>query len=386
MRGRGGRSSALAMKGKKFSYDRLFRDLHKAYYDARRKKRNRDYQLHFESRLEQNLRELCDELYNRTYRARPSACFIISDPKYREVFAADFRDRIVHHLYFNYLHEMLERTFIVDSYSCIRRRGTSFGIWRLEEHIRKASLNYTEKCYVLKLDIRGYFMHIKREKLLEIVLRRIENMSSHRIFRHHPQTWGDMLDMDFLRWLSEEIIMLNPLENCVIHGKPSDWDKLPREKSLFHAPEGCGLPIGNLTSQLFSNVYLGELDDFMKRTLKCRHYGRYVDDFYVVSPDKVWLRSLIPQVRDFLKNELELDLQEGKTVICDVKNGVEYLGHFLKNGRRRVSHATWDRMKAKWKSWHEERDPVLLAARITSYRGMIFSFFSIKVGNIKKNN
>ena len=120
--------------------DQLLADLYTAYYDARRHKRNKPYQLRFEENLEANLDELCEELWTRTYKPRPSTCFIIREPKPREVFAADFRDRIVHHLYFNYTHEMYERTFIQDSYSCIKGRGTHYGIKRLESHIRKLPL------------------------------------------------------------------------------------------------------------------------------------------------------------------------------------------------------------------------------------------------------
>ena len=155
-------------------------DLMQAYLDARLHKRNRRYQLEFESNLDNNLDRLCDELYYRTYKPSPSDCFIITDPKKREVFAAAFRDRIVHHLYYNYVHQMFERTFINDSYSCIKGRGTHYGINRLEHHIRCESQNYTETCYVLKMDIRGYFMHIDRERLLNISLESLKRMSYHQ--------------------------------------------------------------------------------------------------------------------------------------------------------------------------------------------------------------
>ncbi|MBP3354007.1 MAG: RNA-directed DNA polymerase, partial [Bacteroidales bacterium] len=102
------------MKKYKLTKEQLLADLYQAYYAARKHKRNKPYQLRFEANLDNNLKELCDELYNRRYKARPSTCFIISDPKKREVFAADFRDRIVHHLYYNYTHEIYERTFICD--------------------------------------------------------------------------------------------------------------------------------------------------------------------------------------------------------------------------------------------------------------------------------
>lgn len=100
------------------------------------------------------------------------------------------------------------------------------------------------------------------------------------------KTWEEKLDLPLLKYLSEVIIMNDPLEGCIRKGRITDWDELPESKSLFHSPEGCGLPIGNLTSQLFSNIYMNRLDQYMKRVLKCSAYGRYVDDFYVVSQHK----------------------------------------------------------------------------------------------------
>ncbi len=105
----------------------------------------------FEADWENNLEVLCDEPYTRTYFPKPSTCFIITDPKKREVFAADFRDRIVHHLYYNYTHTLYERTFIADSYSCIKGRGTHYGIERLQKHIRKESQGYTVPCYAMSI-------------------------------------------------------------------------------------------------------------------------------------------------------------------------------------------------------------------------------------------
>jgi len=322
-------------------------DLHQAYYDARRHKRNKSYQQHFEANLEHNLSSLCFELWTRSYRPRPSTCFIISDPKRREVFAADFRDRIVHHLYYNYVHQLMERTFIQDSYSCIKGRGTHYGIRRLEQHIRQESQNYQEECYILKLDIRGYFMHIRREKLLSICLDTLHGMAQHRISRHRSEVWAERIDMDFVEYLTREIILLDPTLGCQMHGSARDWQDLPRDKSLFNSPEGCGLPIGNLTSQLFSNVYMNVFDQYMKRQLHCRHYGRYVDDAFVVSADKDWLHRVITQARDFLREELGLTLHEGKVRIDSARQGVEFLGAFLKPWRKLVSSTTMRRMKRK---------------------------------------
>ena len=180
---------------------------------------------------------------------------------------------------------MFERTFIQDSYSCIKNRGTHYGIKRLEMHIRQESRNYSVPCFVLKLDVRGYFMHIDRKKFLEIALDSLDRMSRRQVSKHARTKWREIVDMEFIRYLTETLVMLNPLTDCKIVGNRSDWDDLPADKSLFHSPQGCGLPIGNLTSQLFSNVYMNVFDQFMKRNLKCCHYGRYVDDSYIVSAD-----------------------------------------------------------------------------------------------------
>lgn len=358
------------------TYSQLAADVQQAYKDAKRHKSGKHYVIAFEKDLQSNLQVLTDELWQRTYKPRPGTCFIITDPKKREVFAADFRDRIVHHLYYNYTHELYERTFIADSYSCIPRRGTHYGINRLEQHIRSESRNYSRPCYVLKMDIRGYFMHIRRERLLEICLRSLRQMATHRILQAVHIVWQDRLDMDFLEYLTREIVLLDPTTNCRIVGQPSDWDDLPRDKSLFHSPKGSGLPIGNLTSQLFSNVYLNELDQYMKRTLGCRHYGRYVDDFYVVSGDKAFLRSVVPSVRAFLQDMLCLTLHDGKTQILSVQYGVTFLGMFLKPWRKTASRNCLQRMERKYAAllhqWHSGDIPVgRVASAVASFRGVL---------------
>lgn len=351
----------------KLTYLQLLVDLHTAYLAARRHKRLRPYQQNFEKDMEANLRDIADQLYNRRYQPGKSICFIIEDPKKREVFAASFRDRIVHHLYYNYTYELFERTFIADSYSCIKKRGTHYGIRRLEQNIRQESLNYTELCYILKMDISGYFMHIDRKILLDIVLHRLAKMRHHKVNNECKDKWDDVLDFDLINYLSEVIIMLNPTTNCIFRGKRTDWDTLPRNRSLFNSPDGCGLPIGNLTSQLFSNVYLGEFDDFMKRTLKVKRYGRYVDDFYAVSNDREYLVSLIPQIMCFLKERLHLDINKNKTQICNSNYGVVFLGAYLKPHRRYIVNHTLRRILAKIPQVCTTRNP----HQISSYLGIL---------------
>ena len=357
----------------------LLLDIYQAFYSARRRKSRRSYVRVWERNLRENMEHLCDELYNRAYKPMPSKCFIVNYPKKREIFAAQFRDRIVHHLYYNYTHELFERTFIADSYSCIKGRGTHYGISRIRDFCRKESHNWQRQCYVLHLDIRGYFMHIDRRRLLTIATDTLRRMSTHCATRPvccssvaaSPRyaTWGDRLDMGFVLWLTEQIVMLNPKENCILCGSPADWDGLDPSKSMLHLPDGIGLPIGNLTSQLFSNIYLNVLDQYMKRILKCRYYGRYVDDAAVVSADRKWLLSLVPKVSKLMHDELGLELHRGKLAISEVHRGVEFLGVYIRHYRTYISRHAVRRMKQKIATTGQDKPWELIRA-VNSYLGI----------------
>ena len=350
--------------------ERLLLDLYIAFEDAARHKRKMAYVQKFERHLKHNLDTLCDDLLSRRYQPRPSHCFIIDYPKKREVFAAMFRDRIVHHLYFNYTHEIFDRTFIADSYSCIKGRGTHYGIRRLEQHIRQESMNYQRECYAMSLDIRGYFMHINRQQLLDIATSTLQRMSTHKVCNDRQERWQDVRDIPFLLWLTKEIAILDPKTSCTIVGDKSDWEGLDRNKSLFWTPDGCGLPIGNLTSQLFSNVYLNEFDQFMKRTLRCKHYGRYVDDSFVVSCNREWMLSIVPEIDTFLRERLGLQLHRGKTHVVNIRQGVEFLGAFVKPYRTYISNKTVIRMKQTIGNLNT-KDKTHTSFSVNSYLGVL---------------
>ena len=357
--------------------EELYNDLLNAYQKAKRHKGNKHYIKYFEENKERNLRKLCDELYNKTYSPSHSSCFIVNHPKKREIFAAQFIDRIVHHLYFDYTHELYESSFIADSYSCIKHRGTHYGIQRLKNHILKESQNYQKECFVLKMDIKGYFMHINRNKLLEISTEQLEKLKTHK--NKEGVIYEKYLDFDFIHYLNETIITLNPIENCKLISPRFEWNDLPNSKSLFHTKDDCGLPIGNLTSQLLSNVFLNQLDQFVKRELKCKHYGRYVDDFYVVSCNKSFLHEIIPKIKSFLKNTLELDINDGKTKIVNVKQGVEFLGSFIKPYRTYISNTTLGRIRKRLFKMQNEgikKDPT---NSINSFLGVFKHYSSFKI-------
>ena len=323
--------------------DALMLDLYAAFICAKRHKAKKPYVLHFERNLKENIESLCDDLWTRRYKPEPSTCFVIQRPKKREVFAAQFRDRIVHHLYYNYTHELFERTFIQDTYSCIPGRGTHYGIERMTQHIRQESHNWQRPCYALKIDIRGYFMHINRRRLLDIATASLLKMADHQA--NGGMKWRDVIDMDFILWLTHEIVLLDPTDGCRRVGNISEWDDVDASKLMANAPADCGMPIGNLTSQLFSNVYMNPFDQMVKRLLHFLHYGRYVDDSATVCSDRQRLTDAIPLMRDFLKEELSLDMHMGKTQIIDVRYGVEFLGAFIKPYRTYICNRSLSRIR-----------------------------------------
>lgn len=322
--------------------DALMLDLYAAFICAKRHKAKKPYVLHFERNLKENIGSLCDDLWTRRYKPEPSTCFVIQRPKKREVFAAQFRDRIVHHLYYNYTHELFERTFIQDTYSCIPGRGTHYGIERMTQHIRQESHNWQRPCYALKIDIRGYFMHINRLRLLDIATASLTKMADHQA--NGGMKWRDVIDMEFILWLTHEIVLLDPTNGCRRVGNLSEWDDVDASKLMANAPADCGMPIGNLTSQLFSNVYMNPFDQMVKRLLHFLHYGRYVDDSATISSDRQRLADAIPVMRDFLRDELCLDMHMGKTQIIDVRYGVEFLGAFIKPYRTYICNRSLSRI------------------------------------------
>ena len=333
-------------EGFTISREQLLVDLLRAYKDARRHKRRKGYQLEFERDLEHNLVALRDEIFSGTYTPSPSCCFIIHDPKMREVFAASFRDRIVHHLLYNYLYDIFVPDFIRDSYSCIKGRGTHYGIQRLAEKISRESGRYSRRCHVLKLDISGYFMHIDRRLLFRMCIERLRSKAMVSV-PGEDVVWSDLVDFGLVEHLLGTVIMHDPLQDCIRIGGGESWKGLPPSKSLFFSAPGKGLPIGNLTSQLFSNIYLDGLDHFVASLVGQGRYGRYVDDFFIVGSSKAELRSYIPAIRRYLRESLGLELSERKTVITSVYQGVEFLGAYIKPFRTYPSSRSLRRMKVK---------------------------------------
>ncbi len=309
--------------------DKIILDLFQAYFDARKNKRNTINAIVFEKHLEANVFALCDEIIENRYEPKPSICFIVNKPVKREIFAADFRDRVIHHFIYNYISPVFEKVFINDSYSCRKGKGTHYGIKRIAHFIRSCSQNYTNDCYVLKLDIKGYFMAMNKTLLYKKVKEELIKQKQKNDF-----------DLTLVFNLIEKTLFNDPRENCIIKGRETDWIGLPETKSLFYAKRDCGLPIGNLTSQLFGNIYMNDFDHYVKRDLGIKYYGRYVDDIVLIHSDKEYLKSLVPILSNFLLSTLKLTLHPKKIYLQHYGKGVQFLGTVIKPHRIYIASRT----------------------------------------------
>lgn len=295
-----------------------------AYKEARLGKRKTRDEQRFELNLDENLMLLRHDIMDRSYIPSRGTAHIIHKPVMREIFAAPFRDRVVHHYIYDQVYNWWDKRFIYDSYSCREGKGTLMGIKRMDYHIRSASRNYAEKVYVLKLDIQGYFMSLPRKDLYQRAIWGLER-----------QYAGDTDAMEFrtLKFLWHQVIFDDPIVGVKRKGKLSDWDLLPSSKSLFCQKPGVGIVIGNLTSQLLSNIYLDMLDRFIVYDLGYKHYGRYVDDFYVVvtEPEVPQLLRDVKAIEEYLKM-MKLTLHPRKRLLITIDKGVPFLGAIIHQG------------------------------------------------------
>lgn len=262
------------------------------------------------------------DLKNQTYQCGQYICFAISDPKIREVWAADFRDRIVHHLLVNYLETVWEKKFIFHSYACRKEKGAHKSILYLKKII-------APDLFFLQADIQSFFVSIDKDILFSLIKKHIKN----------PE----------ILWLTEKIIFHNPTTNYIRRGNLKLLQSVPPHKSLF-GKVNCGLPIGNYTSQFFANVYLNELDQFIKHSLKCQHYFRYMDDLLLLNSSREQLFKWRDDIRIFLETTLKLKLHPKKQVLQPATNGINFCGYIIKPDYTLIRRRTVKKLKSKL--WH----------------------------------
>ena len=241
------------------------------------KKSKPDVQI-FSRNLMDNIVELHQDLVNRTYRHGGYVSFYVNDPKRRHIHKASVQDRLLHHAAHRILYPFFEKTFIANSFSCQKNKGTHKAISRFMSMANKCGKNNSTTCWVLKCDIRKFFASIDHEILLKIL--------------------GEYIPDKDIMWLLRNIV------------------------ESF----STGLPLGNLTSQLFANVYMNVFDQWVKHKLKAKYYIRYADDFVFLLRDKAWLENIISQIQEFLLDKLKLGLHPDKVFFKTITSGVDFLG------------------------------------------------------------
>jgi retron-type reverse transcriptase len=276
-----------------------------------------DFKLH----LMEEIISLRNDIVNGAYRHGGYKAFNISDPKPRNIHKAVVRDRLLHHAIYRVLYPFFDTTFVTDSYSCRIGKGTHKALERFDIFCHKVGRNNTRTVWVLKCDIRKFFASIDHTVLFEILSKYIVD--------------SEVMD---LLW---EII-----------------------ESFSSTRDGIGLPLGNLTSQLFVNIYMNEFDQFVKHVLKEKYYIRYADDFVILSESKIWLERLLPKIRTFLGERLRLDLHPRKVSIKTLASGIDFLGWVMFSDHKVLRTATKRRMVKRLAN-------IISSGTVSSYRGLL---------------
>jgi RNA-directed DNA polymerase len=303
-----------------------------AFDEFKRGKRKKEDVMYFEKNLEENVFELSEQLLAKTYLHGSYANFAICDPKYRMISKATVRDRVVHHVLFSHLYEIFDKTFIFHSYSSRLTKGTHIGVKNFHKKMRKVSENFKKPCYALKCDVKKFFASINHTILIRLFSKKVDN--------------PDIL------WLINNII-----------------------ESYSNAPD-TGIPLGNVTSQLFANIYLNQLDQFIKHDLRVKYYFRYADDFVLLDQNKDYLQKLIGSISAFLEQELKLRLHPQKVFIRKLKQGMDFLGYVCFPYYRAIRTKTKKRM---FKKFHQRREEMIAGDRtgesfnqtLQSYLGLL---------------
>ena len=282
-----------------------------AWKRARKHKTKKDYVIDFEKDLGNNLRQLKFELMSQTYQPKPLVNFIVKDPKTRKISKSAFRDRVVHHALVRIIEPIFDKSFIYDS--CANRigKGNLFALKRFDLFKRKVTCNLREEAFCFKADIKHYFQEVNHEILINIIKRKIKD--------------------EKVIWLIERILKNNVVGMGSIQK---------------------GMPLGNLTSQFFANVYLNELDYFVKHKLKVKYYIRYVDDFVILYNSKEQLEIWKMEIERFLKDNLKIEFHYQKSRIISLSRGVDFVGfrnfYYYRLLRKRNMKKVINKIKFYW--------------------------------------
>lgn len=336
------------MKYIKKIYDEIcsFENLHTAYLQARKNKRYREEVLGFTSNVEEFLYDIQKELLNGTYRVGKYREFFVFEPKKRLIMALPFKDRVVQWAVYQKINPYFAKGYIIDSYACINGKGAHQAIQRLHYWLKLVGRK-PEKYYYLKMDITKYYYRIDHDVLVSILERKIKDKK--------------------LMALLENII------RCDSHSFG-----LPLGVNLDEVDvrvDNKGMPIGNLTSQMFANIYMNEVDQYVKRELKLHYYVRYMDDMIILHDNKQELHEIKDKIEDFLNNQLKLNLNN-KTAIRPVTLGIEFVGYRVWNTHIKLRKSTALKMKRRLKYLKNQYNKGEIEfedvrASVASYHGLL---------------
>ena len=313
--------------------------VYEAYLDCKRGKMSSPYTIAYMKIATEDLPKLAYEIYMAKYLPTISICFLVKYPKLREVFAADFRDRIVHHWIIIRLEPLFERRFQQMgniSFNCRKGFGTLAAVKAAEKGMREVSDNYTRQAWVFKGDLVSFFMSIRRDLLWYLLERFIR--------RHY-----DGGDKEILLRTVKTVVYHHPEDDCIINGEPAEWRNLPKNKSMFTIDRNLGGPIGNHTTQQFANFYLSILFDiwilFLMRGANFRII-RFVDDFLIICDDKVKILEVVPKLV-MIVSHYGLHVHKNKRYLQPVSHGVLFVGGYIKPRRTYVNSRTIGRFQER---------------------------------------
>lgn len=348
-----------------FTYSEIFA----AFDDCLKHKKNTKGAKKFCIDKVSNLIQLTDDINSFEYTIGVSQAFVITDPKIREVFAADFRDRIVHHLIIGELEEYFERYFIQNTFACMKGRGTLHGVQKLASILDEKSEHYTKPYYIVKMDYKSFFMSIDKKLLCDM----LDNF----IVQNYP----DNRKKEHLRWLCKMIVLHHPEDNCIKTGSVKLWARLPKSKSLFYVGKDKGLAIGNLTSQMFANFYLTTFDYYVKYTLGLE-IVRYADDFIVGSENLEYLKKCIPLMMSFAADKLLLTIHPDKIYIQESQKGVTFVGGIVKKDRiycgGKAISKMYQKIQSRYPKFKKEKLESFVSS-VNSYLGLMRHYKTYKI-------
>lgn len=340
-------------------------DIYDAYYECIVNKGRTANAMYFTLNLEKNIRDLWRSINDRTYTIGRSIAFIVTYPIRREVFAADFRDRVVHDWICMRLNPLFEGYLPANMTSNRKGKGNLYAIDLVYDLMEEMSNGYTEDAWIWKFDLQGFFMSIDKRLLNS----KLQKFIDERYFGP---------DKDTLKWLSEKVIMNCPQKNCIRKSPMSAWEGLAKNKSLFGQDDYHGMPIGNLPSQLFANFLLKDMVDYLAiNGFKC---VQYVDDVVVIHKSKPEILAFIPTFREWLSEHLHATLHPQKCYIQHYAKGVSFVGAIIKPHREYLSHRTRRNALAKT-GWLARGGGNKEEVRSTtnSYLGISRNFYTYKL-------